>query len=101
MEISSDFSYDDLSQTWREQELQFLITAENRLNICGYLLGVSIISAIGRACLGSFLVVQGIAEVAFHTTHLFSFNWEKYQVSFLKSVQYIDHGLYTKKFKNR
>lgn len=93
MEISSDLSYHDLLQTWHEQELQVLIASEHRLNICGYLLGVSIVSAIGRACIGAALVVQGIVEVAFNTANIFSFSWEKYHVSFLKSVQYINHGL--------
>ena len=94
MELSSDSSQDFLL-TWHDQEFKFLIATEHRLNICGYFTGLSVVSALCRVCIGTALIVQGIAEVVFNTLMMCTsaFTWEKYHITLLESVSYIDHGL--------
>jgi len=94
MEISLASSQ-DLLLTWHDQEFQFLIAAEHRLNILGYFTGLSVVSALCRVCIGTALIVQGIAELVFNTVTMCtsSFAWEKYHITLLESVSYIDHGL--------
>ena len=88
-------SSQDLLLTWHDQEFQFLIAAEHRLNILGYFTGLSIVSALGRVCMGTALIIQGIAELVFNTATMrtSSFTWEKYHITLLESVSYMDHGL--------